>query len=221
MRMDADPQLTFLTRRWFNGDSCLPLIERLRELGCDDQAAAHARLALRDPQCKDREALEAALHEISSAPDGWLDALADFARAPSEERWDELVQFIPEDVFYHRIRHTISTLMRLGCNGNMLFRCATKTGITPDIFDLVDNGTVDPEVIEERGRDSPVRSMWFGLAAKASLARGDRFAVIRYLRDASRDEETAILAWPSIAEIRERADEALNAELDRVGVPRV
>ena len=84
--MFGDPELTFLTRRWFNGDSSLPLVARLRELGYDDEAAATARLALRYPDCKDREGLEAALHEIASEPDGWLDELAAFARAPSEER---------------------------------------------------------------------------------------------------------------------------------------
>jgi hypothetical protein len=216
-----DSELTFLTRRWFNGESSLPLIQRLREMGHHDEAAAWARLALRDPDCKDRAALEAALQEISGAPDDWLDALADFARAPSEQRWDALMQFVPEEVFYHRLRNTIATLMRLGCDGNALFRCATKSGITSDVFDLASSGTVDPHVIEQRGDASPARPMWLGLAAQAAFARGDRFAVIRYLREASRDEGTAFFAWASISEIRDRADEELNAELDRVGVPRV
>ena len=217
---DDDSQLLFLTRRWANGDSAYPAVARLRELGFDDEAAAMARLALRHPDCADRESLEAALHEIGSAPDGWMDALAEFARNPSVERWDELMAFVPEEVFYQRLRNTIATLMRLGCEGNVLFRCATKFGMTSDAFDLARSGTVDPAVIEERGAGSPARASWLGLAAQAALARGDRFAVIRYLRDASRGPD-AVLAWASISEIRDEVDDELNEELDRVGVPRV
>jgi len=218
--MFGDSQLTFLTRRWFNGDSSLPVVDRLRSMGFDDEAAATARLALRDPECRDRDALEQALHEIASSPDGWLDALADFARNPSLERWEELMQFVPEDVFYQRLRQTIATLHRLGCEGNMLFRCATKIGMTPDVFDLATSGTVDPEVIEERGADSPARAAWLGLAGQAAFARGDRFAVIRYLREASRCENN-VLAWASISEVRREADAALNDDLDRAGVAKV
>jgi hypothetical protein len=213
-----EPQLTFLARRWLNGDSCLPFVQRLRELGHDDEAAATARLALRNPQCRDREALESALHDISNAPDGWLDALAEFAHDPSEERWQELMRFVPEEVWYQRLRNTTEVLMRLGCDGNILFRCSARIGMHSGIFDLARSGTVDPEVIEERGAGSGARATWLGLAAQAAFARGDRFAVIRYLRDASRDED-AFLAWASISEIRQEADESLNAELDKVGVP--
>lgn len=53
--MFGDSQTLFQARRWFNGDSSLPLVLRLRELGFDDEAAAMARLALRDPECLDRE----------------------------------------------------------------------------------------------------------------------------------------------------------------------
>jgi hypothetical protein len=218
--MFGDSQLTFAALRWMNGDRALPLVARLRDLGYADEAAATARLALRDPVCADREALEVVLQEIGSAPDGWLEALVEFARAPAEERWAELMRFVPEEVFYQRLRNTIDALLRLGCEGNTLFRCATRIGMTSDVFDLATSGTVDPEVIEERGAGSPARSVWLGLAAQAAFARGDRFAVIRYLRDATRAED-AVGAWASIAEIRELADDALNEELDRVGIPRV
>jgi hypothetical protein len=48
-----------------------------------------------------------------------------------------------------------------------------------------------------------------------------RWSTIRYLRNACRVEENAFLAWASISEIRAVADDALNEELDKVGVPRV
>lgn len=218
--MFGESQLTFLARRWMNGDSSLPLVQRLRELGYDVEAAATARLALRDPECPDREALESALHEIASSPDGWLDALAAFAHDPSEERWEELMLFVPEEDWYQRLRNTTEILMRLGCDGNILFRCSAKVGMHSGIYDLARSGTVDPEVIEERGADSAARATWLGLAAQAAHARGDRFAVVRYLREAAQDDD-AFLAWASINEIRQEADEALNEELDKVGVPRI
>lgn len=218
--IDRDPQLTFLTRQWFNGGSALPLVRRLLEDGQTDEAAVTARLAVRMEPCADREELEATLHETASTPDGWVPALEDFARHPSEERWLELMRFVPEDVWYHRLRNTIACLMRLGCDGNILFQCATRQGIPLDVYDLAASGTVDPEVIVARGQDSPARAMWLGLAAQAAFVRGDRWNTIRYLREACKEED-AYRAWASIDEIRRDADDELNAELDKLNVPRV
>jgi hypothetical protein len=215
------PDDRFLIRQWFNGGSALPLVLQHLEEGRSDEAAITARLALHFEDCADREALEATLLESSSAPDGWLEALEAFAKCPGEERWKELMSFVPEEVFYQRLRNTVMLLMKLGCDGNILFRCATRVGFTSDVFDLAASGTVDPEVIEERGSDSPARAMWLGLAAQASFARGDRWNTVRLLREAFSDEENAFLAWASTSEIRREADDALNAELDKVGVPRV
>lgn len=218
---DEDPVLRFLIRCWINGESALPAVRRLLETGHPDEGAATARVALRRDNCADRAGLEAALLETANTPDDWISTLEEFAKAPSEERWEELMRFVPEDVWYQRLRNTIVLLMRLGCNGDILFRCATRTGITSDIFELAATGAVDPKVIEERGAGSPARPVWLGLAAQASYVRGDRWSTIRYLRDACRDEENAFLAWASISEIRAVADDALNEELDKVGVPRV
>lgn len=218
--MFGDAQLTFLARRWIHGDTCLPLVERLRELGYDTEAAATARLALHDPECADAAALAAILRDIASEPDGWMDALVEFARAPSVERWRALMQFVPEEVWYERMRETVATLHRLGCDGDILFQCATLAGMHSGVYDLAASGDVDPEVIASRGDGSPARAVWLGLAAQAALARGERFAVVRFLREAMRDR-SAVLASASIFEIRDAADDALNDELDRVGVPRM
>jgi hypothetical protein len=219
--LSDDGQCRFLIRRWFHGDSALPLVQRLFDSGCEAEAAATARLALADSECLDRDELEAMLRKIASEPDGWDEALRYFARNPSEERWQELMRFVPEDVFYQRLRTTVPLLMRMQCDGNVLFRCAARFGMFPDLFDLAASGTVDPDVIEDRARDSAANSAWLGLAAQAAFARGDRFGTMRYLRDALRDEEQAYCAWASIIEIRNRADETFNAELDKVGVPRI
>ena len=216
-----DPECRFLVRRWLNGDSALPLVESLMETGQDVEAGATARLALKDPECPDREPLEAALRRIAGEPEGWSAALEDFARNPSEERWELLMRFVPLDDLYQRLRSAVPLLMRLGCDGNILFRCAARSGMSPDMFELAASGEVDPEVIEERGAGSPARPCWLGLAAQAAFARGDRFGTMRYLREAMSDDDDAYLAWGSISEIRQVADDVFNAELDQLGIPRV
>jgi hypothetical protein len=49
----------------------------------------------------------------------------------------------------------------------------------------------------------------------------DRWSTLRYLRKAIQYGESSVLSWASISEIRREADEDLNTELDRVGIPRV
>lgn len=213
--------MTLLLRHWGNGGSALPAVKTLAEGGYPEDAAAIARLALRAPDCADREALETAIAQAANTSDDWVRAIEEFAQHPSEERWDELMRFVPDENQYQRLRHTIALLQSLQCDGNILFQCATKIGMTSDVFDLGRSGAVDPEVVEARGEGSPARPAWLGLAAMAAFARNDRWSTLRYLREASQCGESAVLSWASISEIRSDADEELNEELDRVGVPRV
>jgi len=218
---DDYPEVTLLLRHWGNGGSALPAVKTLVEYGYPDDAAVIARLALRAPDCIDREALEAAIAQAANTSDDWVRAIEEFAQHPSEERWEELMRFVPDEDHYQRLRHTIALLQSLQCDGNILFECATKNGMTPDAFDLARSGTVDPEVIEARGDGSEARPAWLGLAAQAAFARNDRWSTLRYLREASQYGESSVLAWTSISEIRREADDDLNEELDRVGVPRL
>jgi hypothetical protein len=215
------PEVTFLLRTWINGGSALAAVRMLIENGYGFEAATTANVALHRPECEDREALLGAIGEVAQTSEAWVEALREFAQDPSEERWDGLFRFAPEEVFYQRLRHTIAILMALGCEGNILFRCATKHGMTTDAFDLARSGTVDPATIAERGNGSPARSAWLGLAAQAAFARGDRWNTVGYLREACRDDETAFLAWASISEIREEADDELKSQLDALDVPLV
>jgi hypothetical protein len=218
---DEYPEVTLLLRHWSNGGSALPAVKKLAECGYSDDAAAVARLALRAPDCADREELEAAIAQAANVSDGWVTAIEEFAKHPSEERWEELMRFVPVEDHYQRLRYTLALLLSLHCDGNILFQCATKLGMTSDAFDLARSGTVDPEVIVARGDGSPARPAWLGLAALAAFARNDRWSTFRYLREASQYGESSVLSWASISEIRSEADEELNEELDRVGVPRV
>lgn len=214
---DTDPEATLLLRHYLlGGGSPIPAIRKLMTAGDVDYSAVVARLALRTASGKDREELLALLHEITSAPTGWATALETFAAAPSDAAWDELMRFVPEDVFYQRLKYTVLVLIGLGCDGDILFRCVSRIGMLPELYDLADSGTVDPETIVQRATGSPAEAAWLGLAAKAAFARGDRAATTRYLWRASQLDP--IFAYAAIAEIRHAADAELNAELDRAGV---
>ena len=212
-------EITFLYRQWANGGSAIPVIRRLLAEEKTLEAACCARMAIITAPEPEREELEAAIFKAGNVSEEWIEAMKEFAKAPSLERWDELLEFVPDDDIYQRMRASISLLVKFGCDFNMIFRCATKYGIPPDVHDLVATGKVDPEVIVERGAESPVRSMWLAMAARAAFARGDRWTTLKYLRDACKDEEQIILSMVSIDEIRDLADEDFNAELDKIGVP--
>ena len=69
--------------------SALPLVRQLLDDNLPDEAAAVHRhgaehLFVHMDDCQDREALEAALLETASTPEGWLPVLEDFAKALSE-----------------------------------------------------------------------------------------------------------------------------------------
>jgi hypothetical protein len=218
MMLDDDPQTQFLMKQWTDGGSALPVVRRLLEGGAAEEAATLARAVIGDATGSDREELEAAILKAGDVTDEWIAALKDFSKAPSAQRWAELLTFIPEDVFYQRLRSSIMLLTRFGCDGNTIFRCATTPGILPDMYDIVASGTVDPEVILQRGAGSPARVLFVALAARAAFARGDRWTTLKLLREASKDEGI-IMATVSIDEIRDLADDEFNAELDKIGVP--
>lgn len=213
----SDHEATLLLRHYFHGGgSALPAIRKLIEAGELDYAAVVARLAVRSAEGTEREELFAILGEITSAPSGWPAALETFAAAPSETAWEELMRFVPEDVFHQRLKYTVLVLLGLGCDGDILFRCVSRTGLLPELYDLAESGTVDPETIVARASGSPVEAVWLGLAAQAALARGDRTGTVRHLWRAFQLDP--ILSYVSIAEIRHKGDAELNAELDRAGM---
>jgi hypothetical protein len=210
-----EPEAVLLIQNWLNGGSALPAVKRLMDTGNVLEAAATARAAIAEHECADREALESLILQASDIGDEWIAALREFAKAPSIERWDELLTFVPEEMFYQRIRTTTMLLMQMNCEANTLFRCVTKYGMIPDVFDLVQTGRVDPDVIIARGDESPARAMWLGLAAQAAFARGDRWNTIKLLRQAAREPEP-VLAMASMSLIRETADDEMKREIDKL-----
>jgi len=215
----SEGETLFLLRHFLHGGgSAVPAIRKLIDDGELDEAAVVARLAVRMAEGDERDQLFAVLGEITSAPTGWAAALERFAQQPGEEAWDELMRFVPEDVFYQRLKYTVLLLLGLGCDGDVLFRCVSRIGMMPELFDVAESGRVDPETIVARASGSAAEAAWLGLAAIAALVRGDREATVRHLWRASQLDP--ILSYASVAEIRGRADADLHAQLDQAGVPR-
>jgi cytosine/adenosine deaminase-related metal-dependent hydrolase len=168
------------------------------------------------------EELEAALARVAAAPPGWGEALVGFAGAPSPEAWRELMRFAPPEHIYQRTRDAIRRLRKLGVDGNVLFRCASEYGLTPDLIELVEDGCVTVSTIVERAaRSGGARTTYIGLAAEAAFLAGDMLGTVRLLRESLAHENEWCTALPHACFIRERASPAQKEMLDRAGIPQL
>ena len=219
---DDEQELEALRAAWTDGGSAQPLIEALLRRGRMDEAAVMARLLLGQEDCQDREWFERALARTGQPPPGWSEALTAFASAPSIEAWDALMRFTPARAFYHRVRHAVRYLQQLGTDPNILFRCATRVGTTPDGIALAQSGAVHPDTIVARAMEAPAlaRAFWFGLAAEAACVRGDDLSTMRLLKRAYAGPTCALEPKISAMMIRQRASAQLHEMLDRAGIPR-
>ena len=218
--VDEDPRVVQRRRFWLNGGSALPLLELLLELERVDEAAAMARMALAMEPCADRDEIAKILREAGSPPAGWDGSLRAYAADPTEERWEEIMWFIPMEVVYQRMRNTVAELRKLGADPDQLFLHASRYGIIPELLEMGESGAVDPATIRMRGDESPHnRSFWLGLAAQAAFARGEAFLTVRLLAEAY-DANAGVPADLSAMQIRAEADEELQSLLDSVGIPR-
>jgi hypothetical protein len=214
-----EAMITFLFRRWAGGESIVPAVELLVELGREEEAAAIGRLALADPHCLDRPRLDELLLQIGQVGQSWISALDQVVADPRPEQFERLVRFTPPELLYQRLRLAVPLLRRRGCDPDALFRIAAPQGMTPDLIELAQSGEVSPETIERHAESSAAAAGWLGLAAEAAHARGDRLGTVRLLRKACSDPDHGSLAFASIHNIRKMADADLNADLSRAGVP--
>ena len=220
MTVQRDPEIRDAEQRWLNGGSALPVVTLLLSCDAKEQAAAVARLALARPGCPDVEELEAALARVAAAPPGWGKALAGFASAPSPEAWRELMRFVPSQYAYQRQREAVRRLRSLGVDGDMLFRCASEYGLTPDLIELVEDGCVAVSTIVERAtRSGGAKATYLGLAAEAAFLAGDMLGTVRLLRESLAHENEWCTALPHVCFIRERATDEQKNLLDRGGIP--
>lgn len=219
MRVVDDPELDHAQSHWLGGGSALPLVQLHLSRGEVDEAAAVARLALDRPDCEDADAIEQLLDGVDEAPPDWDDTLRSFAANPSVERWREIMRFVPDDLYYQRLRNSIRRLRKWGTDPNVLFTCACELGMTPDAIILVEEGLVHPSVIEERAQNARGgKATYFGLAATAAFLANDIVGAIRLLRESAAHETALCSPEPHIFFIRERATAEVNALLDKAGI---
>jgi hypothetical protein len=221
MRIVDDPELHVAQMSWFNDGSALPLVSLHLARGETLRAAAVARAALSQPDCKDEEEIERLLFTVDDAPEQWTAILTEFAATPSVERWRDIMLFVPPELAYQRQRNSIRRLRQLGMDTNMLFLCACELGMTPDAIEFVEEGLVDSDVIVKRAEISGgALSTYLGLAATAAYLAGDIVGSIRLLRESLAHQNEFCIALPHIWFIREHASDDVNAALDQAGIPR-
>jgi hypothetical protein len=219
MRVVDDPELDEVQDAWLSGGSALPLIRLLASREEIVEAAAVARLALDRKGCPDAEEIESLLDQFDQPPPDWDDTLRAFAAAPTVERWREIMRFVPEDLYYQRLRNSIRRLRRMNTDPNALFLCACELGMTPDAITLVEEGLVQPAVIEERARKGGgAKATYFGLAATAAFLANDLVGAIRLLRESAAHETALCSSMPHVFFIREHATPEVNALLDKAGI---
>lgn len=218
--VQRDFELRDAQRRWLSGDSALPVVRLLVARGAKVEAGAVARLALAQPDCPDAPELEAILTRLAASPAGWPEALAEFAKAPSVERWRELMRFVPPEYVYQRHREAVRRLRSLGVDGDVLFRCASEYGLTPDLIGLVEDGCVAVSTLVERAaRSEGAKAAYLGLAAEAAFLAGDMLGTVRLLRESIAHENGWCSALPHVFFVRERASPEVKELLDRAGIP--
>jgi hypothetical protein len=223
MAVKRDFKLRDAERRWLlEGQSALPVVQLLEAQGAMLEAGAVARLALTRPDCPDAAELEAILDRLAASPPGWAEALAAFAKAPSVERWQELMRFVPSEYLFQRHREAVRRLRALGMDGSMLFRCASEYGLTPDLIGLVEDGCVTVSTLVERASVSKgAKTAYLGLAAQATFISGDMLGTVRLLREAIAHENNWCSVFPHVFFIRERASPEQQDLLDRAAIPRL
>ena len=218
--IQRDVELRDAEYNWLNGASALPVVRLLVSRDAKAEAAAVARLALARPGCPDATELEATLARLAAMPAGWAESLAEFAKSPSPERWRELMRFVPPEYAYQRHRETVRRLRSLGVSGDLLFRCASEYGLTPDLIELVEDGHVAVETLVERAaRSSGAKATYLGLAAEAAFLVGDMVGTVRLLCESIAHENEWCCALPHVFFIRERASSDQKDLLDRTGIP--
>jgi hypothetical protein len=219
MDINDDPEVRTARQRWLAGGSALPVVELLASRGAKIEAATFARYALTKPDCPDAEELRAVLAGLSSPPVGWDEALAEFAKSPSAERWNDLMRFIPEELFYLRMRDIVGRLSQLGVDGDTIFTYASEVGLTPDLIELVEQRCVSVKVLEQRAaRAGGAKTTYFGLAAQAAFLQGDLLGTVRLLRLSLAQENEWCSVLPHVTFIRDRASPQQTELLERSGV---
>jgi hypothetical protein len=202
---------------WLRGGSHVEYLRVLVRAGRAGEAAGLARALLTNAKEDERDALEQFIVEISEPPAEWEEHVARLAEHPTKKAWDALFRFTPPEHVVERQRYTIDLLLRLGVSADHVFRLAAPDGASSHLLALVEEGEVDPRVIEEHAAVSNARQMWLGFAARAACVRGDALGTLRLLRAAHAGVAQEFVD-SDLRFIADHADEATREVLESGGV---
>lgn len=180
-----------------------------------------AVLTERELDDKSRERVESMLEETMNNPVAWKEAVLQWADNPSLQRWRELMQFVRPDDLYDRLRDARAYLRGRGIEADLLFRCLTdEVGTTPDVLQLVSSGEVSPNTVAERAEKAPATAegVWYAMAGRAALARGDELGVVRWLKRAYNSRTDRQLVEINCYELWGEADDQLRDILEKKGL---
>ena len=187
LRGDLSEVVTTARDAWLRGGGHVAYLEELAASGRLVDAAYLGRTVLHWAEAEERPAIQHFLRELSSPPKGWWQEVERFSEGPSADAWRSLMRFAPAgDRGYIRRIHTLERVLERGVEGTELLVCIAEARVTPEVLWLVDVASVEPAgVIAHLERcDGADQRAWFGVAARAAVARGDRLGVLRFLKEA-------------------------------------
>jgi hypothetical protein len=207
-----------MLQAWRDGGSPIPAVEAMIDAGEREQAIVFARGMVEVASAEDKARLLQILDELVGWPPEWEAVLDDIANEPTLEKWEALHRFASGAAIYDWRRMAFRKLRERGTDPVMLFRFVSTGGILPDVFELVDDGLVPPEILIERANEpGAARSTWLGMAAQATFLRGDHVGTVRLLTEAEECETEWTSPIYSVLWLADRADDGeLRAVLDRM-----
>lgn len=216
--IDRELKLRALLRAWTEGSSPLPVVKTYLEAGQKDEAIIFARGAVETANADDRARLMILLDELVAWPREWEAVLDEIAADPTIERWNALHRFASDSAIYDWRRLALQKLRDRGVNPIALFRFASSGGVIPDAIALVETGEIPPDVLVARANEpGAAKSIWLGLAAQASLLRGDEHGTLRYIKQSAEAADGFSIPTFSLLWLLEHAEsEELRAALERI-----
>lgn len=187
----SDELLAWHRRAWMEGGSAVPWVELLLETGQRAEASMWARVLTQASSGREdeRAALRSIAHRASLADEPWLDALAEFAADPTPEAWEGLTRFGDGDLGFERTQLAVQWLREAGADADAVYRALAPRGVTSQLAGLVEDGLVDPAVVEQNLHffvSDTARAMMLMSAALGALKRGDELGVVRLVEHARR-----------------------------------
>lgn len=204
---------------WGRGEPCIPIIEFLRDVGDLHTAAVVAQMAWFNSVYEDvRDEVKELWDSLDEGPAHWERQLARLAESPTMGGWRSLMRFVPEEDLWQATRRALNVLERHKVDDSLLFRFATEYEVmTNHAQRLIWDGRVAPETVLERNHDRPTDDgQWYGWAAHAAYARGDKPRALALIREAMAKSDRYEARYAQ--ELHDEYDDEMTALLMGAGI---